>query len=170
MKLYPGKVHIIATEIAKKLTEEGDIEVSNLDETILDIESVLKEYLRTEREISEQAKEILNQRGLPYSQYGKIKKLISEQKGFGIGEDALEYITNQIIGILMHSVHVEEIYSEDNELRKKMVPILKKHMSVDEEIESEVRSQIRHLKEGTREWEVEFNKLKEQFIKKHKLV
>lgn len=170
MRLFPGKIPIIATEIAKKLSEAGDMEVSNIDEAIADIESVLKEYLRTDKEISDKAKEILEQRNLTYSQFGKTKKLLAEQRGFGTGDETVDYIINQIIGILMHSSNVEEVFADDNELRKKMAPILRKHMAVEEEIENEVKTHMKNLEEGTREWDVEYNKVLSDIKKKHKLV
>jgi len=39
----------------------------------------------------------------------------------------------------MHSANVEEVFAEDVEMRRKMAPILKRHMAVDEEVEREVR-------------------------------
>ena len=50
MKLYSGKIATIAGEIIKQLTEAGDVEVSDAGEARLDVEAVLKEYIRTDRE------------------------------------------------------------------------------------------------------------------------
>ena len=48
MRLYPGKVDTIATEIITTLTQANDIEVSDGNEAQLDAASVLKEYIRVE--------------------------------------------------------------------------------------------------------------------------
>jgi hypothetical protein len=169
MKLFAGKIPFIATEIVRVLTSEGDIEVDSIQEVELDVSAVLKEYLRMEREISERAKDILQHRGLSYSQFGRIRKLVAEEKGFGIEDEAIDYIIEQLIACFMHSIHVEEVYSEDNVLRKKMGQILRRHMTVDEELEEEVKKKIKHLEEGTRIWEIEYKKVMEELKKKKRL-
>ena len=61
--------------------------------------------------------------------------------------------------MLMHSNHVEEVFAEDHEIRRRIRPILKKHLDVDTEIEAEVRGQLKHVQEGTRTWEIEYKRL-----------
>ncbi len=169
MRLYRGKISIIATEITRTLTAQGDIEASDPAEVEQDVEAVLKEYVRTEQELVEKTKDRLEIHGLPYSKFGQMKKSMAERQGFGVGEDALDYIMQQIIGLFMHSIHVDEVYSEDHELRRKMRPILQKHMSVDEEVDRQVRDKIKNLKEGTRSWEVEYQRVQEQMLRKMRL-
>ena len=169
MRLFPGKVQIIAKDIATALTTGGDIETDAPAEVELDIEAVLKEYLRVEREITERAKDMLEKRKLPYSQFGKARKAVADERGVGVGDDVLEYLSNQIIGSFMHSVHVEEVYSPDEAMRAKMVPILRKHMAVDEEVDAEVRTKIKNLEEGTRTWEIEYQRVMEQIKRRRGL-
>ena len=68
----------------------------------------------------------------------------------------------EILEILMHSANVDEIFSEDVVLRRKMAPVLKSHMAVDEEVEREVRGKLKHVEEGTRTWEVEYARVMEE--------
>ena len=56
MKLYQGKIPAIAEEIVRSLTAAGDIEVTDAKEAQLDVESVLREYLRMDREITDDEK------------------------------------------------------------------------------------------------------------------
>jgi hypothetical protein len=162
MRLYSGKIPVIGTELVKSLVEGGDIAVSDKAEAELDVQAVLKEYLRLEREITERAKDVLQKRNLPYEQFGKVKRALAGEKGFGLGDDGLEWMTNQMIESFMQSPHVEEIFAEDAVLRKKMADILKRHMMVEEEIDAEVRKRIKNLEEGTATWEVEYNKAVDQ--------
>ena len=46
-----------------------------------DIESVLKEYVRMDRECTDKAKDLLEQRKLPYGQFGKLKRTLAEERG-----------------------------------------------------------------------------------------
>jgi len=162
MRLYSGKIPAVASEIIRTLTEQNDIEVGDAAEAQLDVEAVLKEYLRQDRELTDRTKDLLEQRGLPYDQFGKVKRTMAEERGFGLGEEALTWICNQILETFMQSAHVDEIYAEDATMRKKMRDILKKHMQVDEELDEEVRRRIKNLQEGTATWEVEYQKVLEQ--------
>jgi uncharacterized protein len=162
MRLYTGKIPIIGGELIKVLVEAGDIAVSDRSEAELDVQAVLKEYLRLEREITERAKDVLQKRNLPYEQFGKVKRTLAAEKSFGLGDDGLEWITNQMIESFMQSPHIDEIFADDSTLRRRMVDILKRHMMVEEELDAEVRRRIKNLEEGTATWEVEYNKAMEQ--------
>ena len=153
---------MVGTEIVKSLVDAGEIEVTDRSEAEMDVQAVLKEYLRVDREITEKAKDLLQKRNLPYEQFGKIKRTLAGEKAFGLGEDGLEWMTTQMIESFMQSPHIEEIYVDDSILRKRMSDILKKHMQVDEELDEEVRRRIKNLEEGTSTWEVEYSKVLDQ--------
>jgi hypothetical protein len=152
----------VGAEIVKALVEAGDIEVSDRGEAEMDVQAVLKEYLRVDREITEKAKDMLQKRNLPYEQFGKVKRALAGEKAFGLGDEGLEWMTTQMIESFMQSPHIEEIFVEDTVLRKRMAEILKKHMQVDEELDEEVRRRIKNLQEGTSTWEVEYGKVLDQ--------
>jgi uncharacterized protein len=162
MRLYSGKIPTIAGEIVKVLLDAGDIAVVDRGEAEMDAQAVLKEYLRLDREITEKTKDILQQRGLPYEQFGKVKRTLAQEKGMGLGEEGLEWMTSQMIESFMQSPHIEEIFAEDGVLRKRMADVLKKHMLVDEELDEEVRRKIKNLEEGTATWEIEYTKVLDQ--------
>jgi uncharacterized protein len=162
MRLYSGKIPAIAAEVVKTLSDAGDIAVADRGEAEMDVQAVLKEYLRLEREVTEKAKDVLQKRGLAYEQFGKVKRAIAGEKGFGLGDEGLDWMTTQMIESFMQSPHVEEIFVEDTVLRRRMVEVLKKHMLVDEELDEEVRRKIKNLEEGTATWEVEYTRVLEQ--------
>jgi uncharacterized protein len=162
MKLYPGKIPVIGSEVVKTLVDGKDIAVIDKGEAELDVQAVLKEYLRLDKEITEKVKDILQKRGLPYEQFGQVKRAVAKEKGLGLGDDALEWMTNQMIESFMQSPHIEEVFVEDGVLRRKMADILKRHMAVEDELDQEVRRRIKNLQEGTSTWEVEYQKALEQ--------
>jgi hypothetical protein len=169
MRLYAGKIPAISAEIVKALLDAGDIAVINQPEAELDAQAVLKEYIRLDREITEKAKELLQKRNLPYEQFGKVKRSLANERGFGLGDEGLEWMTNQMIESFMQSPHVEEVYADDSTMRKRMGDILKRHMAVDDEIDAEVRRRIKNLEEGTATWEVEYQKALDQIKKNRRL-
>jgi hypothetical protein len=167
MKLYTSKVPTIAQEVIQTLVRDGDIEISDPEEAKLDVEAVLKEYVRLDRELTDQAKDVLEQRRLDYGQFGKIKRALAEERGIGLGEEAITWITTQTLETFMQSAHVEEVFADDATLRRKVRDILKKHMAVDEELDAEVRRRIKNLQEGTQTWDLEYAKVMEQIRRKH---
>jgi hypothetical protein len=167
MKLYPAKVDTIAAEVITKLSQDGDVDISDPNEAQLDVAAVLKEYIRVDKELTERAKDILEIRGLPYSQLGRTKRQLADQKEFGLGEEGITWICNQLVETFMQSKHIEEVYADDATLRRKIKEIARKHMAVDEEIEQEVRQRIKNLQEGTAAWDVEYAKVMEQIKTKH---
>lgn len=159
MRLFSGKIPTISEEIVRTLSTDGNIECERPNEVMLDIESVLKEYLRYERSVSDEAKNRLESRGLPYAQLGKLKSQVAKEKGAPQADDVLPYLLDQILNILFHSNNVDEIFAEDSELRVKITPILRKHMDVGGELDEEVRSKIKNLEEGTASFEIEYQRI-----------
>jgi len=162
MRIYAGKIPTIAAEVVQSLISAGDIETANRKEVEQDIASVLNTYLETDRQVTERAKDLMQSRNLGQQEFNRTKRLVADQRDFKIGDDMLDYVLDQMVEILMHSANVEEIFAEDVDMRRKMAPILKRHMAVDEELDRETRAQIKHVEEGTRTWEVEYRRVMEE--------
>jgi hypothetical protein len=162
MRLYSGKVSAIATEAVRALLASKDIEAESPKEVEADVAAVLNQYLADEREVNDRAKDILERTGKPQSEYPRVRALAADEKGIKIGDEALDYMLDQVVEMLMHSTNVDEVYVEDVELRRRMAPVFKKHMAVDSALDAEVRAQLRHVREGSRDWEVEYARVLEQ--------
>jgi len=159
MRLFSGKITTLSDELAKALVDGGDIECESRKEVAKDLESVFANYLQVEREVNDKAKDMLEARSLPPTELPRLRKLVAEQKGIQLGDELLDYLQDQLIEMLMHSAAVEEVYAADHDLRRRMRPILRKHLEVDETLEAEVRAQLKHVKEGTRTWEIEYQRM-----------
>ena len=162
MRLYSGKVSPIATEVVRALLAAKDIEAETPKEVEADIAAVLNQYLSDEREVNERAKDVLERTGKPQSEYQRVRALVADEKGIKVGDETLDYLLDQVVEMLMHSGNVDEVYVEDVELRRRMAPVFKKHMAVDSSLDAEVRAQLKHVREGTRDWEIEYAKVLEQ--------
>jgi len=162
MRLFSGKITPLSEEIVRALVESRDIEAEDRKEVVRDMESVFNQYLSIEREVMDRAKTTLESRGLPPSELGRIRKIVAEQKGIKIGDDMLDYLLDQCIEMLMHSNNVAEVFGQDHDLRRSMRPVLKKYLSADEDLETEVRSKLKHVQEGSRTWEVEYQRIKNE--------
>jgi hypothetical protein len=162
MKLFSGKVDLIAAEITRALIDGNDVETDSPDEVQLDIVAVLREYIRNDRDLTEKAKDLCETKGMPYSAFPKVKRQLADRAGFVVGDEALDYIMDQLIGAFMHSQFVDEIYSEDNELKVKMRTVLKRYTEVEDDIDAEARAKIKNLQEGTLDWKIEYDRAMEQ--------
>lgn len=164
MRLYASKAPAIATEVVRALLSNKDIEVEDAGaqaEVVKDVESVLKSYLDTERIVDEKTRELLQRTNRGQGEFPKVRQQIAEHHGIKVGDETLDYLLDQVVSMLMHSHHVEEVFAEDVELRRRMAPIFKKHMGVDSDIDTEVRAQLKHVKEGTAQWDVEYARVLE---------
>ena len=169
MRLYRGKIEPISEAVILTLKSSGAVEFENEGEARLDVEAVLKEYLRLDREIVEEAKNRMEVRGLGYSHLGRVKSQVAKERGAPGHDDVLTYLLEQILNILFHSNNIAEIYAEDAELRRQITPDLRKHMDVDTELDREVRSKIKNLQDGTSNFDIEYARVMEQIKDRKRL-
>ena len=170
MRLFSGQITPLSEEIVRALVDSKDIEVEAKREVVLDVESIFKSYLQTEREATEKAKDLLSARGMQPGELQRIKKLVAEQKGIKVGDEMMDFLLDQLIEMLMHSNNVEEVFVEDHDLRRRMRPVLKKYLDVDNALDTEVRSRLKHVQEGTRTWEVEYQRVMSDIQRRKGLV
>jgi hypothetical protein len=161
MRLYSAKLPSIAQEVVRTLLSSKDIDLEDAGaqkEVVADVESVLRSYLESERIVDEKTRDLLQQTGRGNSDFTKVREQLAERAGIKVGDETLDYLLDQVVAMLMHSSHVEEVYAEDVVLRRHMTPIFKKHMQADSDVDTEVRAQLKHLKEGTAQWDIEYRR------------
>lgn len=161
MRLHSAKIPDLAKQIVDSLLVQGDVESDNPGEVRADVQAVLEQYVRDEQQIVERAKEVLAARGLPPTDLSRIRRLVAQERGIKIGDEAIDYVLDQLIEMLMHSQSVDEIFADDVTLRRKMRDPLRKHAQLDDELHAEVKSQLKHVKEGSTLWEVEYQRMLE---------
>ena len=170
MRLYSGKVPQLSEDIVRALDQEKAIEFESRSEVVKDVESVFSSYPTTERAVSERARDVVQSRGLPHSELARIRAIEAERRGIKVGEEMLDHLLDQLIEILMHSSHVDEVFAEDHQLRRMMRPALRKHLDEDQQVEAEVRGKLKHVQEGTRTWEVEYQRVMSEIQRRRGLV
>jgi hypothetical protein len=172
MKLYPKIIPSIARDTIATLMGEGDIEVETMRvaDAEMDMAAILKEYLAAEERVNQATREALERRGYDHSKFNQVKREMADVRGFKMGDEGIDYIINQMIEFLLISRNVEEVFAEDHQIRKKIYQVFKKHLDVDEDIDREARSRLKHLSEGTQAWEVEYQKTVEQIRRNKGLV
>ncbi len=159
MRIHGARVPHVAAQMVEQLTSAGAVECESPREVQADLEAVLNQYIRDEKEITEKAKDFLAARSLPQSELPRLRKLAAEQRKVRIGDDAIDYLLDQLIEILMHSANVDEVFAEDFELRRLLRDPLRNEAVEEDKLQAEVRGQLRHVQEGTTLWEVEYRRM-----------
>jgi hypothetical protein len=167
MRLHGPRVPQIAHEMVTALVKGKDIETESPNEVQADIEAVLNQYVQDEKNVQERARDMIAARGLSQNELPRIRKLVADEKHIKLGDDAIDYLLDQLVEMLMHSANVDEVFSEDYELRRKMRDPLRKQLAEEQALEAEVRGHLRHVQEGTGLWEVEYRRMMED-IKRRK--
>ncbi len=164
MRLYRKIIPKMSKEIIATLRGDGDVEIDDqkLEEAELDVAAILVEYCNAEDRLNQETKDALTRRGLSAERFGQVKKGLAEARQHKTGEEGAEYVINQMLEALMHSRNIEEVFAEDHEMRKKITDAMRKYLGIDEEIDREARSRLKNLREGSAEWDIEYEKVVRQ--------
>ena len=164
MRLYRKIIPKMSKEIVARLRAEGDVEIEDtkLEEAELDVAAILVEYCNAEDRLNQETKDTLTRRGLSAERFAQVKRGLAEARSHKTGDEGAEYVINQRLEALMHSRNIEEVFAEDHEMRKKITESMRKYLGIDEEIDREARSRLKNLREGSAEWDIEYEKVVSQ--------
>ncbi len=165
MILSQINVHDVAREMLQLLQADGQIESSMPREVQLDLEAVLNQYIRTEQELMSRARQTLDSRGLSNRDFPRVLQTLAKQKGVQVGDEAMDYVLEQLLEMLLNSSNVDEIYVEDHELRRILRIPLRKLEDLEAKKEAQAAQKSRSKKIGETPieelpaWQVGYNKL-----------
>ncbi len=173
MKIYKTKVPKIAMEIVSSLGSSGAIEIdpAKVPELELDLRAIIDGWLRTDERIHEEAREQLENRQLPYSEFRSVKRALAKRESHATGEEGLDWIMAQMVDCLLNvSPNVEEVYVEDNVLKRMIHDVFQRNTVDEEQLDAEARARMKNLQEGTPAWEIEYQRVMREVKKKHGLI
>ena len=164
MKIYRRVIPKIAKDVVRVLLVNRAIEVEDgrRDEAELDIAGVLVKYLNDVDQLNNDAKEALIRHKLSSDSLGRVKKNIASKRKLVIGSGDLEFVQGLILDSLFSSANIQEVFAEDDDLKEMINGAMGKYLGVDAELDREVRNRLKNLREGTVEWELEYNHVIEQ--------
>lgn len=160
MRLYRTKVPVIAKDVIERLNNAGDIEVlgENKGEAEQDLVAIMDEYLRRDAAFRNQVRDYMDRRNLPYGEYGRARKQLADSQKHPLNDDVERYLARQFVEVMMYSRFVEEIFSEDRDMYKKCIAILREHDVDEREIREAAKARIKNEREGTIEYEIAMQK------------
>ncbi len=161
MRLYRKIIPKMSKEIIANLRDNGDIEIDDqkLEEAYLDVAAILVEYCNAEDRLNQETRDTLARRGLSAERFAQVKRGLAEARSHKTGEEGAEHVINQMLEALMHSRNVEEVFAEDHEMRRKITECMRKYLGIDEEIDREARGRLKNLREGTADWDLEYERI-----------
>jgi hypothetical protein len=164
VKLYTKTIPSISRDILHELLDNQDIEVEeeNLMAARADFEAILIEYSRAERDLADVAKDVMAARGWSNTKFSEAKRIAAQTRKLPLGEEALDYVINQMLEFMLISPHFDEVYAEDHVMRKRIVDVLRRYLKLNQDLDAEVRNRLKHLQEGTRDWEIAYRKTLEE--------
>lgn len=171
MKLYRARIAPIAHAVVERLSNDGDIEVaaSDREEAASDLVAIMESYLRRDNDLREAVRDTMERKNLPYDQYGKVKSEISESWGHPTGDEVDRYFARQFIENFMISNFVGEVFTDDRELFKKIIDVIKSFDVDERALRAEAEERIKNIKEGSVERQDALNRALREVRKKHGL-
>lgn len=172
MKLYQARVSQIAHDVIATLTQDGHIDVApeNRQEAEQDLVAIMDEYLRRDRTLRDNIREHMHDNAIPYDQYGKVRGRLAGQWGHPLNDDVERFLARQFAENFMISNFIDEVYSEDAVIYKRLLEIIRKHHVDEQAIRDEARERIKNIKEGTMEYEIAMESAMREVKKRYGLI
>lgn len=171
MRIYRSQVPRIAADVIQSLRKDGDLEIqdANAPEAEKDLVAILEQYLKKDYELLEEAKDLVDLRGLTHGDLGKIKRELYERYQHPVGDEAMRWLAGQFLECFMASRYIDEVFTEDIILKRKVLEIFKRHMVDEGLLDREVRERLKNLEEGTNAWGIQYQKVMREIRRKHGL-
>lgn len=166
MWLSRAKAPALASAIVKSLVDQELILTESPADVQADVLAVLEQYMKDDEQLSSKARDLASARQGGASEQGRIKKDLARRQGIGVGEEAIDYLLAQLVEMLMHSGGVEEIFGEDHQLKLAMRTPLRKELASAEQLEETLRKRMKHVQEGSSQWEIEYQRLREEMTRR----
>ncbi len=135
MRLHPKVIPVISREAIQLLMQDGDIEVEpmRIADAEMDLLAIMREYLTNEERVDQATREELERRRADVGKFDQVKHEMADLRGFKMGEEGIDYVVDQLVEFLLLSRNVEEVFSADDVLRKKILAVVKKHLATEPE-------------------------------------
>lgn len=166
MWLTRAKMPALASSIVKALVDAELIETESPAGVQADMLAVLEQYVRDEHDISTKARDLAATRGASNDEVNRIRKELARTQGVGVGDDAIDYILAQLVEMLMHSGNVEEIFAQDHQLKLAMRTPLRNEQASADQVDEVLRKRLKHVQEGSSQWEIEYQRMREEMTRR----
>jgi hypothetical protein len=172
MRLYRTRIPMIAHAVIEKLCNDGDIDVDMEErpEAEQDLVAIMETFLKRDLDLRDAVKDTMARRNIPYDRFPKVRSEIAEEWGHPTGESVKKYLSRQFVENFMISNFVQEVYSEDEMLFRKILDIVRS-FDVDERgLRDEAKALVKNVSEGTVDYEIAFAEALKEIKRRHGLL
>ncbi len=172
MKLYRAKIPQIAQDVIQRLSDEGDIVVlpDLREEAALDLVAIMEEFIRRDMDLRDRIRDHMAARNMPYSEYGRVRKRVADDMNHPSGDDIERFLCRQFLENMLITPNIDEVYSEDQEMHKKVMEVLRGHDVDEREIRDEAESKVKNVRQGTVDYEIALQKAVKEVKKRRGLI
>ena len=172
MRLYRTRIPMIANAVIDRLCNDGDIDVELEDrpEGEQDLVAIMETFLKRDLDLRDAVKDTMSRNNVPYDRYSKVRSEIAEAWGHPTGESVKKYLSRQFVENFMISNFVQEVYSDDEMLFRKILDIIRS-FDVDERgLRDEAKTLVKNVSEGTVDYEIAFAEALKEVKRRHGLM
>ena len=172
MRLYRTRIPMIANAVIDTLCNDGDIEVDleERPEAEEDLVAIMDTFLRRDLDLRDAVKDTMSRLNIPYDRYSKVRSEIAEEWGHPTGESVKKYLSRQFVENFMISNFVQEVFSDDEMLFRKILDIIRS-LDVDERgLRDEAKTMVKNVNEGTVDYEIAFAEALKEVKRRHGLM
>lgn len=172
MKLYRAKIAEIAEETIRTLVRDGDIEVAaeRMEEAQKDLVAIMDEYLRRDALFRNRVRDYMAHRSIPFDEFGRVRTKMAEEMDMPLTDDVERFLARQFNENMLITPHVDEVFTDDRTLYKKILGIILHHDVDEESIRAEAAGRIKNAAEGTVEYELALNEAVREVKKRRGLL
>ena len=172
MKLYRARIPEIASAVMNALIQDEHIEVAaaNRPEAELDLVAIMEEYLRRDMDLRESVRESMSRNSIPYDKYGQIRGRLATERNHPTGDDVERFLARQFTENFMITRFVDEVFSDDTVIYKRILEVLREHHVDERAIRDEARDKVKNIAEGTVEFEIALSNAIKEVKKRHGLL
>lgn len=156
MKLYRGKIPVIAQEVVQQLTDANHIDVDPemKPEAEQDLQAIMHNYLREERRLQDVVRDYIAEYQIEYDRRGEIRRTKAKERNHPIGDRVMPYLANQFLRMIMNSPNFDEVYSDDNAIKQVLFAVLRANNVNEAELRDAAREKLKHLDENSLEYQI----------------
>jgi len=172
MRLYRTRIPMIANAVIDTLCNDVDIDVDleERPEAEEDLVAIMDTFLRRDLDLRDAVKDTMSRLNIPYDRYSKVRSEIAEEWGHPTGESVKKYLSRQFVENFMISNFVQEVYSDDEMLFRKILDIIRS-LDVDERgLRDEAKAMVKNVNEGTVDYEIAFAEALKEVKRRHGLM
>jgi len=178
MRIPLKLIERIVDRITTELTESRYVEAEDMNKFRENVFKIIKEAIEEEKELTRKAEKLVEEHINKLDEeisfrdaVRKVKQVLAEKEGIHLDpDDRMNQVAHKIKDYIVKEDNSIEIFEHPNKIRKKVFGILKdlvrEEREIDREVRKRIRSYSRKIIEGTAEWNILYEKIYKEILRR----